>query len=625
MGAPRDPYNLVGQQVDRYRIQQKLGQGGMGVVYKALDTGLDRTVAIKMITAQYADHDHFVRRFWTEAKAMAQLESPYIIKVYDVEETDYGLWLIMEYVPGEELADRIAEGPMPWTEALPIMRQALHGFAYAHRRNVLHRDVKPSNVLLSEGGQVKILDFGLAKVQQASGESTVTAGTGGTLYYMAPEQVKGLAHVDARSDLYSWGMSCYEMLTGELPLDKTEGQFSVMQAIVHGAFHKPIAFPGDVPEPLQQTIRTAIALDPADRYQTAEAMLEALEGVGGGEVTATPLIGVPIAQPAPVAASVPAAGPVRTAPAADGAPSRTMWALLGLALLVAALGVGIWWWTRPPNPEVTGAMAAHDRTIATDPPGARVMAQGTWLGAAPVEVPAELVPDSSMRLVVYAEHPGYLPLRQEVAAGALPLRLALKPAGLVRIQLDDADAQVTLDGASVPPGQWDSLLVAAGSHVLRIEQTGRAPVEQTLEVEQGGVYPVSLVQASVPAVADASSTGDAVRDPDVQSATQQPPSSASTPERRPPPEGSPPDDRRPSRTTDQSPDPVVLEVIPRPYADIYIDGRLHQSGFDRLYRVELPPGDHRVRLVHPAGTFDQVITLSPGEPPRRLDVDLLNQ
>src|SRR5690606_2970200 len=207
--------DLIGQTVDTYEIVEILGRGGMGVVYRAVDTSLDRGVALKMLHGHLVEDERFLLRFVAEANALGRLQHPNIVNVYALRHVEPYLFLVMEYVDGGSLHELLERrGALPWTEALPIMRQALRGIAYAHGQGILHRDVKPSNLLLSRYGEVKLADLGLARIQETADQLglTRTGFTGGTLHYMPPEQLEGLRHVDARGDLYALGMTFYKML-----------------------------------------------------------------------------------------------------------------------------------------------------------------------------------------------------------------------------------------------------------------------------------------------------------------------------------------------------------------------------------------------------------------------------
>ncbi|NBC85230.1 MAG: protein kinase, partial [Bacteroidetes bacterium] len=206
---------VIGKEVDGYHIESILGRGGMGVVYRAEDVALSRPVALKRINPAQAHREQFLRRFRAEAKALARINSPFITSIYALRDTDIGLLIVMEYVDGGTLKDRIVEGPMRPAVVVPIVRQILRAFRDAHGAGVIHRDIKPQNIMLTSDGAVKITDFGIAKLRrQDSGETVTQGGQGGTLKYMSPEQIEKIDQVDNRSDLYALGMTMYEMLAG---------------------------------------------------------------------------------------------------------------------------------------------------------------------------------------------------------------------------------------------------------------------------------------------------------------------------------------------------------------------------------------------------------------------------
>ena len=182
---------VIGREVDGYRIEGVLGRGGMGVVYQGEDVALSRPVALKRINPSQAHREQFLRRFRSEAKALARIDSPYIVSIYALRDTDIGLLIVMEYVDGGTLKDRVENGPMPPDEAIPILRQILQAFRDAHGAGVIHRDIKPQNIMLTAEGTVKITDFGIAKLRRPdSGETVTQGGQGGTLKYMSPEQIE---------------------------------------------------------------------------------------------------------------------------------------------------------------------------------------------------------------------------------------------------------------------------------------------------------------------------------------------------------------------------------------------------------------------------------------------------
>lgn len=268
--------SIIGRVIDTYEITGILGKGGMGVVYQARDTTLDRRVALKMMDAGYARDEEFLKRFRSEAKALARLQSPNIVSVFALRETEIGLCLVMEYIDGGTLADRIRrDGAIPGHEAVAIFAQLATALDHAHAVGVIHRDIKPANVMLTASGQAKMTDFGLAKIQEPSA-NTMTVGTGGTLYYMSPEQVKGLARVDARGDIYSLGMTLYEAVVGRVPFGNNLTDFEIRQAIVDGKIPPPQKFMPHISEELAAIITKSIHKDPAKRYSSAGDMRDAL-------------------------------------------------------------------------------------------------------------------------------------------------------------------------------------------------------------------------------------------------------------------------------------------------------------------------------------------------------------
>jgi serine/threonine protein kinase len=275
----------VGREIDGYHILEVLGRGGMGVVYKAEDVALGREVAIKRIDPAFARDASFLRRFRSEARALARIHSAHIVQVHALRETDIGHIIVMEYVDGGTVKDRIVGERMSPGSIVRVIRQTLTALEDAHRVGVIHRDIKPQNILLSADGQVKVTDFGLAKINQSGDRNrTVTRGVYGTLTYMSPEQVEGLGRVDHRSDLYSLGMTAYEMLAGRLPFDEDSSDYTIMRMIVEEELPTLDRFAADVPRPLQDFVATALSKDPDRRYQSASEMKDALpESAGQGE------------------------------------------------------------------------------------------------------------------------------------------------------------------------------------------------------------------------------------------------------------------------------------------------------------------------------------------------------
>ncbi|GMQ82776.1 MAG: hypothetical protein BMS9Abin05_2238 [Rhodothermia bacterium] len=261
----------IGQEVDGYLIKEIIGQGGMGIVYKALDVGLDIDVALKVINPSMATDEHLLRRFQSEAQTLAKVNSKNIVSVKRFTNTENGRFIVMEYVKGGDLSDVMQKGPLPLPDVLDIIRQLLTAFQDAHSVGIVHRDIKPANIMITESDVVKVTDFGLAKIRSAETTRTMTQGVMGTLYYMSPEQLED-GDVDQRSDLWSLGVVFYELLVGARPFDATY-EASVMYAILS----EPVSFPEPVqsaiPGEIQTIITRLLEKKQVDRYQDATAVL----------------------------------------------------------------------------------------------------------------------------------------------------------------------------------------------------------------------------------------------------------------------------------------------------------------------------------------------------------------
>ncbi|HTR25765.1 MAG TPA: protein kinase [Terriglobales bacterium] len=266
---------MIGTEIASYRILEKLGQGGMGVVYKAVDTGLDRMVAMKVLNPDLSRNPELVERFRAEAKAQANLNHTNLATLYAFMVHQGTAMMVMEFVEGETFAQMIRRrGPIPEVEAVPLFRQALLGIGYAHRAGILHRDIKPSNLMLNKNGLVKVMDFGIAKVMGARG-MTRTGTQLGTLAYMSPEQIQN-RNVDIRSDIYELGITLYEMLTGHLPFE-SDSEFQIMQDHVYTPPPAPSKYDPYINKGIENVILKSIEKNPEDRFQTVEQFGSALE------------------------------------------------------------------------------------------------------------------------------------------------------------------------------------------------------------------------------------------------------------------------------------------------------------------------------------------------------------
>lgn len=268
----------------RYELVEQLGGGGMALVYRGKDRFLNREVTVKILRPQYTSDDNFVERFRREAQAVACLSNPNLVSVYDVGEENGIHFIVMEYVEGRNLKEIIRErGKLPLPEAVDYARQICEGLQHAHEKGIVHRDVKPHNVLVTKTGQVKVTDFGIAKA--ITSDTVTQAGTiMGSVHYISPEQVKGEPG-GARSDIYSVGVVLYEMITGQLPF---EGETPIAMAMKHIQEEPtpPACIRPQVSPELEKVILRAMAKNPERRYQTAREMSRDLTTVLSGEISA---------------------------------------------------------------------------------------------------------------------------------------------------------------------------------------------------------------------------------------------------------------------------------------------------------------------------------------------------
>jgi serine/threonine protein kinase len=259
---------------DKYKIEEVLGRGGMGIVYKAEDTKLKRHVALKFLPPELVQDEEAKERFILEARSAAALSHPHICTIHEIDEEDGRSFIAMEYVKGESLKDRIKKGPLGTEETLKIAMQVAEGLEEAHKKGIVHRDIKSANIMLTEKGQAKVMDFGLAKVK--GGTLLTREGTTlGTVAYMSPEQARG-EEVDHRSDLWSLGVVMYEMLSGEFPF-KGDREASILYSVVHEEPRPIKEIKRDLPPELQQIIDRALKKKPDARYASAAEILKDLK------------------------------------------------------------------------------------------------------------------------------------------------------------------------------------------------------------------------------------------------------------------------------------------------------------------------------------------------------------
>jgi len=606
---------IIGEQIDDYQIEKILGQGGMGTVYKARDVNLSRPVALKRINPSQAHRETFIHRFRSEAKALARIDSRHITGVYALRETDVGLLIVMEYVDGGTLKDVIDErgGPLPVEEATEVLEQILEAFVEAHAAGVVHRDIKPQNIMLSRDGVVKVMDFGIAKLRRPdSGETVTQGGQGGTLKYMSPEQVSSLEDVDDRSDLYAIGMTAYEMLTGSLPFEGAMTDFDIMQAIVEGRIPPPRSRNPDLSPALNEWIETATAKQQDDRFQSAELMLEQLRGIDAGEQEAeavrkkgasdpdrTQTVLDPSPPPRP---SDDAPGPAdeweepgpggKAASDANGSgadESGTIATTAIAAVVLFALVAGGYW-------IVTGSTdAAPARlTLSTAPSDATVRINGEAAGQTPISQVA--LPSGPVTIQIRKDGYQAIDTTLQAASPGAAVRLTgldLRPErGRLTVSSPEG-ATVYVDGIRRGVAPLSDLPAKAGRHQVRVELDGQR-VEDSVDIEAGETLawtPEDRWEEDGPS--------EPASEP--SPATRQPAATASSAS------GS-----RPSGEADEA-EPVArgrVEVQEgTPGATLIVDGTTRAAGRTHSVRA----GQRTIRCRHPQfSAFEETVTVAEG-------------
>ncbi|MEZ0164050.1 Stk1 family PASTA domain-containing Ser/Thr kinase [Kineococcus sp. LSe6-4] len=492
---------LVGRRLDgRYHVLGRVGRGGMGVVYRAEDERLDRAVALKVLRADLA-HDPAARaRFVREAKSAARLTHPGIVAVLDQGVDHEGgtetAYLVMELIDGRTLRDVVLDkGALTPGEALGVTADVLDALAEAHRKGVLHRDVKTANVLVADDGRVKVADFGLARAASAGGQST-TVGMGdlmGTAEYLAPEQLEA-GEPDARSDVYGVGVMLYEMLTGAPPFTG-DSPFTIAYKHVHEPVPPPSAKAPGLPRALDALVLDALAKDPGERPADAGEMLEQLRAVRSS-LTAEQLAA---RAPRPAAPAAPGSTTRIGAVAAAGAkdePARTPEGhrsrrslLVGLVLLVLAVGAGIsWYFLAGP-----GAYTTTPAVAGTSPEQARSVLREAGLDVAEEQgfsdtVPAGLVaasdPGDGERVrkdgtvtIVVSRGIEQFPVPDVVRAAQSEAEDRLRQTGLAVGAVSQEYSEDVPEGAVVRTDPAVGQVVDHDTPVALVVSRGREPIE----------------------------------------------------------------------------------------------------------------------------------------------------
>ncbi len=382
---------LIGKRLGQYEILDIIGRGGMATVYRAHQPSMDRDVAVKVISGELSSNPDFIARFEYEARLIAHLQHAHILPVYDFGREDQILYLAMRLVDGGSLDQRLRQGPLPLTDVGRLFPQIASALTYAHNEGVVHRDLKPNNILLDKSGNPYLTDFGIAKLVQSSVAMTATGTVMGTPSYMSPEQWRG-GTLDARADIYALGVMLYEMLTGKLPFI---GETPFVLMYKHFDEVPPFVTtvnPG-VPQSVDMVIHRAMAKDPADRYSSADEMAEDLAGVLAGQAPITikrkPSDGS-TSQPDTIvlggdATEIPTQVPTVLADEPHRADvkvptsRRTLLIALGLIVIVLVAGVVIYLATRPTSFHEIRRLEGHTdavEAVTWSPDGSKLASGG---------------------------------------------------------------------------------------------------------------------------------------------------------------------------------------------------------------------------------------------------------
>lgn len=357
---------------DRYRIERLVGNGGMANVYQAYDEILNRTVAIKILRTEFSHDEQFIRRFEREAHAATSLNHPNIVAVYDVGEEEAIYYIVMEYIDGMTLKTYCEGRALPVTKAIDIISQICDAIDHAHAHRIIHRDIKPQNMLIREDGTVKVTDFGIA-VAMSNATLTHTMSVLGSVHYFSPEQAKG-KFADEKSDIYSLGAVLYELVTGQVPF---EGDSPVAVALKHlqDTARRPTALNPAVPQALENCIMQALSKAPHDRQQTVAAFKEdmvtamsaerANEGIRGDDLMEKTMVLSPVSLPSEAleqTAPVPKVATVLPKP--EKKKKRAWWIILLLVVLIGGAATTFAMWPDPTVvvPDVTGKDADEAET-----------------------------------------------------------------------------------------------------------------------------------------------------------------------------------------------------------------------------------------------------------------------
>jgi hypothetical protein len=450
----------IGSTIGDYQVVGILGAGGMGKVYKVRNVISDRLEAMKVLLPDLVTQAELADRFLREIKVQASLVHPNIAALHTAVRVDNQLLMLMEFVDGETLEQRLKAGPLLVAQAVDYISQALSALEFAHQHGVIHRDIKPANMMLTPTGIVKLMDFGIAKASTDQ-RLTMTGTTMGSLYYMSPEQIQGAANIDSRADLYSVGVSLYELVTGKRPFDG-DSQFAIMSAHLEKSPIPPVAIDPKMPQALNDAILMSVAKDPAARFQTAGAFRNALGNVAPAaspmpaQAITQPVRGPVAPMPMPVAAAVAAQKPRG---------KRGLWMTVGAlataAVVIAAIEFGPWKETKaaPQMPQAQQQVQSQ--------PAAQAPAMDQPAAPQPQPVQQAQTPPAPSKRVTVASRPQNLPQAQTQTTVQQPAQEPVQqPAQQQPVQ---QPIQQPAQAVAPPPGPSRAEMQAAREQMMQLE------------------------------------------------------------------------------------------------------------------------------------------------------------
>jgi serine/threonine protein kinase len=468
---PIDPELLVGKTLGNYQIVEEVGRGGMGIVYKALQISLNREVALKVLPKQYSTDPEFVNRFRREAKAAASLNHQNIVQIYEIGHHGGVQYFVMEYIEGTNLKSLVErEAPLPLPQTIDIIWDVCNALDFAHKRNVVHRDIKPHNIMISRSGEIKVFDFGIAKAADSSGLTT-TGTSIGTPQYMSPEQARGEKEIDGRADLYSLGVVFYEMLVGKVPFDGSTA-VGTMYRHVNETPEPPSKHNPNVPDDIDRIVNRMLHKEKQKRYQTGQEIIEDLRPVRQSFSTLD--------------------GDLSKGKIARRKRRRPAFALFMVLLLLLLSAAPLYYFI---------FMNRYDFILKTEPVGASVYEGESLLGVTPLKLTKEEIGVGDHILEVsmpgYADEVYAFSLRHgEKIDLVLPLTQSF---GSLRLSSEPPGAKVFLENIYRGDTPFTIHRLHEGIHAVTMSYPGYISSQDTIGLKTGSADSVHSVLIPIPA------------------------------------------------------------------------------------------------------------------------------